>query len=35
MVLVLLESMASSGDLISIFYGADVDEDKAIKLGNR
>ena len=32
MVLVLLESMASSGDLISIFYGADVDEDKAIKL---
>jgi len=32
MVLVLLESMASNGDLISIFYGADIDEETAMKL---
>jgi len=32
MVMVLLESMAPDGDLISIFYGADVNEDQATKL---
>ena len=32
MVMVLLESMASDGDLISIFYGADVSEDIAGQL---
>lgn len=32
MVMVLLESMAPDGDLISIFYGAEVDEDQATKL---
>ncbi|MGE5543337.1 MAG: DAK2 domain-containing protein [Bacillota bacterium] len=32
MVMVLLENMAADGDLISIFYGADVTEDEAVKL---